>query len=153
MKRADVDRAVLDVYVRVFSDAYLKSSENTALNLAQRAATLAQQDLERMVTAQTRKRRAEAITPSDGAKRILEAYEVILARLPQPEKPLTPQVWAMLNTAARSAPPEVWERRFKIVMRSGFLMGRDAKFSATLPWLLKASTAADIDGGKYGAMG
>jgi hypothetical protein len=151
MKRGDIERAALDVYSRVFATSW-SAGWHAPFAYAREAYESAIADLEGLSMTVTKRKRAEAIAPTDAAKEILGLFKMRLPRLPQPEEPVSPSVWAVLNAAAKRDPPAVWGKRFALAGRSSFLMGKDGSFCASLPWLLKPSVAADIDGGKYGGM-
>lgn len=168
MKRSDIEKAALDVYARVLAREWpsvavyagglsrvaqkdVEASADACEN-ALAAYHVAIKDLEQLSLTVTKRKRAILIAPTVEAGEILQVYRQRLPRLPQPTEPIEPSVWALLNAAARRDSVEKWDRRFKAASRSSFCMGKDGHFCASLPWLLKPSVAADIDGGKYGGM-
>lgn len=157
MKRADIERTALDIYARVFVRKWFgDGGHEGAFEDARDAFNIVIEDLEAMMKERNTKQRSERIKgkgellETTGALELLRAFKEELPRLAQPPTPPPTALMLNLVKAAARNPIDVWRKRFTVVRRSDFLMGKTpGGFQATLPWIIMPSTCANIDAGKY----
>ncbi len=81
-----------------------------------------------------------------GALRLVDLWREICPNLPQPHRPLTPDIAKGLQAAWKRVPDvAVWRTRFTALMRSDWHSGRSGKWRATLKWATGPENSAKLD--------
>ncbi len=155
MKQSDVERAALDVFARVFARSWCEGlSTPGVIQNAKSALGVALQELGPLAQSLNKEKAAKRLKPERGtseeADALLSLYRSMFPRFTQPAQPIDAKgmLWKRLKECGADG-LDVWRRRFELVRKSDFLMGKAGHFQATLPWLLRKENIAKLEAGFY----
>ena len=143
--------------LRVFEAEYIMAKNSgcdtvLAMESARCALIEALGVLKGLKTQENKEVKKRWLVPKNGttaqAIELCDLYKATFPRFSQPEMPLNP-VFLKRLTEAASVGMEVWKKRFELVRKSDFLMGKAGKFQASLHWLIQPGNIVKLESGGY----
>ena len=93
----------------------------------------------------------KASTPSLSPEALVQAFGEVLPKLKQPRLPLGSSLKKTLASAIRREgwSEAEWREYFTTILSIPFLLGKEADWEASLPWLIGPKNMAKVQGGAY----
>jgi len=155
MKQSEIERAALNVYAFVFLNEWKEHGDVEHVRATAMAALCRTLDeLGPLAKSLNRRAAAKRLKPEKGthgdADALLTLYRETFPRFTMPAMPIDSKgmLWKRLMECGAEG-LDVWRKRFDLVRKSDFLMGKAGHFQATLPWLLQKGNIAKIEAGSY----